>query len=288
MSVRWQLMMIALVYALTRSTVWADDVQSGQFRAVVAGVTNYKGDLAPATGEPFALGTGARRIEAAFRDYARRLGYSDGAITIVLLVDDDPAKEAPDRRNVITKLTDAALAASQPGDTFVFYFTGHGSRDGRGMFLYGSGADDVVVADRIEMAYVTDAMNLSHAGTKLVFVDACQVPKTGLAPNRSPLLDTKELSSLRTQGLAWFFASGPNEIAYIAPNGIGYFTNELETALARVSASDLRYADDLAQHLRNEVSRAVAGNPSKRRYQFPFAVLDGVGARFDLFRLQNP
>lgn len=208
----------------------------------------------------------------------------------------------PTVHNVLNDLFKIGKRATSEKDTFVFYFTGHGSRDPE-MFLYGSGADGVNDVYHIPFRRINDRFRLSNAGTKIIFIDACQTPSNPALPNQATFLGEDHLNQLKTdvvndpQGMAIFLSSEVNQVSYIDKKGIGYFTKYLIQGLTgeigivgRASPNDdTLYAHKLKEYVREkikeEITREDLSTDGKiKRHQVPIVITQANKENFKLYK----
>jgi len=280
---------VLAVGALFPPSVFAQERQP-RFRGVVVGISNYEGALALKA----KLDEGAAKAKTALELYARRAGYSD--IEVILMVDRDPVNKKP-RPNVSPSdiyrlLHDKSIQAHDPRDTLVFYFTGHGARLAGKMQLYASGAREGDDSDYVALERIVEKVQMSGASTKMLFIDACQVliDPTAMAEPKATY-GSLQTDTLRPQGIAIFYASSRGDPALIDFNvGYGYFTKHLIGVLNRddekgLSPTGLRYASQLHEYLLKAVSPDVADR--EKRKQSPYASLEGALV-FDLMPLLSP
>ena len=256
-----------------------------KFYAVVVGISNYEGSLALNA----KLDEGAAQVKFALEQYARKAGYHEKNVNVSLHVDRDPKTSIISPNLILGYVYDASIQTHDTRDTFVFFFTGHGSfRNGK-MWLYASNARQGNDSDYVEFSRIVERFDNSKAATKLLFIDACQilVDPSALGDGTS-LYDMEEMSKLRPQGTAIFYASSKGMPAHIDREvGFGYFTKRLVEVLSHdgtkgVSANGLRYASQLDEYFKKEVRKDVG--EKEKREQEPYATLDGTLA-FDLMPL---
>ena len=258
-----------------------------KFYAVVVGISNYEGSLALKA----KLDEGAAQVKVALEQYARKAGYHEKNVNVSLHVDRDPKTPTIPPHLILTYVHEASIKTQDTRDTFVFFFTGHGSFTKGKMWLYASKSQEGNDSNYVEFQRIIDKFAQSKAATKLLFIDACQILVDPSALGDGPVLygmNMKEMSELLPQGTAIFYASSKGMPAHIDFSvGFGYFTKHLVAVLSgsgteSVSANGLRYASQLDEYFKRVVPKDVADK--EKREQEPYATLDGKLA-FDLMPL---
>lgn len=253
------------------SGIGAEAQTPAKFRGVVVVVTKYSGGLPSMPG----LAGAAQKMDGALRSLAARAGYGPASIEIDVITDlsasssNRTASEAE-----IVKAVTRAAAQSNRGDTLVFFFTGHGGSNpgSNSSYLYTTGADDQIKANRIDLReQIVDVIrSRSLASVNLLLIDACQVPASGDAlGGTQPLVSSvSALEALKSQGIATVLAARPGERAWVDPaNGVGFFTNAVEESLRTPSVLTAQaLVSRILQFLPARVERAF---PNQQRTQNP-------------------
>ncbi|MDR1611460.1 MAG: caspase family protein, partial [Planctomycetota bacterium] len=126
-------------------------------------------------------GTG-HKLDSTTRDAAmvaeafeQASGYDPEASRIVKLVDDDPDSPARPTPDEIRRRLAAMAGEAGEGDRVVFYFSGHGDKDGdgRSFLVCHGGRDKEDPRSRLPLSDVRSILAESGAESKLVIVDAC-------------------------------------------------------------------------------------------------------------------
>lgn len=271
------------------SLAFAQPTSQSRFRVVLVAATKYFGGLNSMPGLEHALPA----MQNALMYLAKRGGFRTDQIEITVHSDAPSLtnmKMASDAE-IIRSITQYANQ-SNTGDVLVFFFTGHGvSAPGGRIFLYTSGGDDQIKANRIDLRdQIIDVIRQkSRASVNLVLIDACQVPTSGdsLAPN-APLISTKaDLDSLRFQGIATFLASREGERAYVDSKlKYGFFTASLVDAFQdeRIGTAEA-LASSVSSNVAEMVQKAFA---TQRRSQNPVLAIElSTGGSYSLIPIKT-
>lgn len=136
---------------------------------------------AHAAGDKWALLIGVDKCQAvgelkvcaadaiAFQDVLRRLGYADSHVT--LLVDNQATNvnTLPTIGNVERAIKRLAQVA-EPGDSILFFFSGHGVTNGGVSYLVPTDGD---LTKGVSLSWIKDQFSTSKAAEKVMILDAC-------------------------------------------------------------------------------------------------------------------
>ncbi len=144
-----------------------------------------------------------------------------GRDNVVLMVPEGERALRPTRAGILVQIKKAALR-TQPDDTLILYFAGHGMETPEGRFLLGVDADPLLLSDT---AVPVDRLPVILADVRaakiLVIVDACRNdPAAGRAQADNPLGESFE-RGLRPRVLAPGGATGPRQVATWLACGVG-------------------------------------------------------------------
>jgi hypothetical protein len=253
--------------------------------ALLVGVEHYqREDVAP-------LRYAKADVQAVARALAQTCGVPEEHI-FLLAGDDDPSAE-PTRPNLTFRLEWLARKV-QPGDLFVFYFSGHGMvKQGRSLLL--TAESDARSAETLEdTAYPVERLQQLlrrvEASQVLLFVDACRNDPAGgrgAGDNaldeefaRSVVVRPRGASSAESEGegAAVFYACKVGQRAYDWPSkGRGFFSVFVEEGL-RGAAADAQgrvTVDGLEEYLAQRVPEATERELGVR--QEPWVERSGTG-----------
>ena len=265
--------LLAVLVSLALQPAFAKE--GAKFRAIVAGVTDYRGGLE--SNPPLNLDKAARLMRDAVRDVARLNGFvRDEDIDIRLLVDRGKSDGKPTRANFVDQLQIVARA-SDKGDWLVVYFTGHGKEDR--LLLSGSFPD--LAGGHLDFSVVKKIIQASEASAKLIFIDTC---RTLNAESSLGVDDTfsasNQLRKSVPEGEAWFFSTRHGYPSHVdKATRYGYYTKFLLAGLQEYSANPTLTGEKLGTYLKRMVKNAVVaaklGSPQK-----PF---DQIASGFNLW-----
>ncbi len=273
--------------------------EKGWFYGIVAGVSDYKGEL---SGTSLKLDDAALKMTEVLKEFAIKSGHAESRIKIITLFDihiSDPKQKftakdvkeilekTPTSSNILEKLEIGASRTRNKNDSLVFYFTGHGSSDVKDMYYHASGSDGDSLERTLTFSDIQTIFNESEAGIKLIFLDTCQSRKKIGTGNNKVLPAVNEATKQYTppNGMATFFSTSPGQKSYIDQKlKYGYFTKHLvEGLLGKANGWNGRafspeYNDDrfFAEELRDYLYIKVINNltldsPFSKRKQEPMA-----------------
>lgn len=257
---------------------------TGALYAILIQVTSYKGDLA--LREPYSIDQSVPVMRDAVEKFAQLAGYHQDNVFICEITEAEnysrqrpafcqarssdenkkpPRPEKPDIEHVLKAVR--KVVTSETDDTFVFYFTGHGSSTGSDVQLYLANSNST----EKEVLGLNDILATLHDGTpikarrKLFFFDNCQTRRRALTKTK---LNVRDIGDYSKVGL--FFSSNMTEdqSSYIDRHRrTGYFTRFLAQALeGEALPSD-------KDQLPNEVSLSASNLIAYLRAQIQIAML---------------
>jgi formylglycine-generating enzyme required for sulfatase activity len=180
-----------------------------------------------------------RDVQAVARKLIQRAGFPED--NLLLLTSDQQAEGRPTDTNILDKL-DYLARKIQPGDTFLFYFSGHGYRQEGKHFLATTNADPRSVAalerSSLPLALLREKMQAIKASQAIFIIDACRNdPSVGKGDQDNPLTEafSRDLklvarSTLGTTGLLLACSEGERAYEYVDKQQ-GVFTWYLLEAL---------------------------------------------------------
>jgi len=208
-------------------------------------------------------------VGAVAGDLKSRVGFP--ADNVLLMTSDMQGNSRPTNVNVLKRL-DLLSRRVKPGDTLLFYFSGHGFIRGDGQHFLGTVNADPQTIDTLQltalpMALLRDQMSKIHASKVVFIIDACRNdPESGkgggdnkMTPDFKKDLKTVVASSNGGQaGTALLFACGEHERSYEEPewkHGVftHYLLEGLDTGKAADPHGELTMAS-LAQYVQTKVS----------------------------------
>ncbi|MCC7494330.1 MAG: SUMF1/EgtB/PvdO family nonheme iron enzyme [Fimbriimonadaceae bacterium] len=109
---------------------------------------------------------------------------------VVLLTPQSDGALRPTRTGIMVQIKKAALR-TQPDDTLIFYFAGHGMQTAEGQFLLGVDADPLLLADTaVPLERLPDILKDVRAKQIVAIIDACRNdPNAGRAQADNPLTE---------------------------------------------------------------------------------------------------
>jgi sulfatase modifying factor 1 len=254
------------VIGLTLSVVMTTSARAAGDRwALLIGVERYqREEVAP-------LRCSAGDVKGIARALEEACGFP--ADHIFILTSDATPDALPTRANITFRL-DWLAGKVQPGDMFLFYFSGHGMlREGRS-YLLTVESDARTAATLEDTAYpvgrLQQLLDRVAAGQKLSFVDACRNDPAASRADASNLLTEEFARSVavrarggagaaESEGVATFYACKPGQRAYEWPGkGRGFFSYFLEQGLrgAAADAAGRVTLDGLEAYLAAQVPEA--------------------------------
>jgi len=140
---------------------------------------------------------------------------------VVLMVPEAERALRPTRAGILVQIKKAALR-TQPDDTLILYFAGHGMETGDGRFLLGVDADPLLLADTaVPIDRLPAILEDVRASKVLVIVDACRNdPAAGRAQADNPMGEAFE-RGLRPRVLSPAGPAGPRQVATWLACGVG-------------------------------------------------------------------
>ena len=230
--------------------------------ALLVGVNEYENpDITPLR---YAVGD----VKAVAQDLSSRVGFPSA--NVVVMTSDAQGNASPTNVNVLKRL-DFLSRHVKPGDTFLFYFSGHGFiRGGDQHFLATVNADPQTIGTlqvtSLPMAVLRDQISRIHASSVVFIIDACrsdpEADKGGGDNKMTPDFkkDLKVVVASSNGGLAGtalLFACGEHERSYEEPawkHGVftHYLLEGLDTGRAADSRGELTMAS-LAQYVQGKV-----------------------------------
>lgn len=175
----------------------------GAVHAVLIGIDNYEREITP-------LRYTVNDVTA-FRDVLIDPRYGNvPKDNCILMTPQSEGALRPSRRNMLVEIKRAALR-TQPGDTLILYFAGHGMQTAEGQFLLGVDADPLLLADTaVPLDTLPRLLQDVRADTIVVIIDACRNdPDAGRATGDNEMGEAFA-RSLRPRLLAQQAAENPN------------------------------------------------------------------------------
>ena len=230
--------------------------------ALLVGVNDYENpDITP-------LHYAVDDVQAVAADLKARVGFADANVNV--MTSDVSGVNRPTNVNVLKRL-DSLSRRIKPGDTFLFYFSGHGFFPAGGQHFLATVNSDPSTLQTLEvtslpMAYLRDGMSKIHASNVIFIIDACRNdPESGKGGGdnlRTPGF-TRDLKTVITSsnagqaGTALLFACGEHERSYEEPEWKhGVFTHFLLEGIDTGKAADPRgelTMASLAQYVQGKV-----------------------------------
>lgn len=156
----------------------------------------------------------------------------------------------PTRGNLIRELVRLSRSLSEPVDTLLFFFSGHGfhsTADGAEYLLLADAMDEVLEETSVRFELVLDLLRNLNANHVVLFFDACRAAESG-----GESLDRAPVRDLHPPGMVSVTACEPGTVSYESDElGTGVFAAALHEALSEVGRCVT--VEELSRYLRDAV-----------------------------------
>lgn len=261
--------------------------KEGRKWAVVVGIDKYKNEIS----ELHCAVNDAKEFKKALVGTA---GFKDD--DVFLLTSEESGKRSPEKGYIVQWLS-YVTGESAPGDTFVFFFSGHGIDMEHESYLLTMEANsfsaDTLDATALKVSDLRKYLGNMKAGTILMFIDACRNdPRSGKGDKDNPLTSgfSKNLiiaggkqSGGSAQFSATFFSCQVGQRSYEwKDKSMGFFTYYLVNGLkggAKDSGGSVT-VNSLERYLGHQVAEAVKREQGSK--QEPWVSRSGASGGGDM------
>ena len=224
----------------------ATEMDGGKKYAIIVGVNDYQNN--DAFGDLNYAENDAEALAEVF------LSDNGGLFNVKLLTTSQEENSLKPTKNNILRTLDIVVGNTEPGDTVLFMFSGHGARDKKNGvdYIVPSDAYRNLEASAISLAYVESVLNDDDATVKLAFIDACR-NNTAARATGSGLGYDFDIG----QGVFFLFSTKAGQVSYEHQSlGMGVFSYALKRALTEPDLADAN-RDGIVSF--NEIAATIPG-----------------------------